>query len=144
MRVLLANISHLNSVATHFIMCNANGQVLLLPNELVCIIIAQGGAKLPEFKEWGRKIRNSNLGCQRVVQIGTSSRIFLRHPVLTFGSFVHPWATSMIITLFWCHEHEWIGFSLLRSVILAQSTLSYVVLIFLILAVECHSESYCS
>ena len=59
-----------------------------LSNDTICMLVAQGAAKLPEVKVGGtkKKIRDSNPGRTRVVKIGPRGRIFLRPSTLTLGS----------------------------------------------------------
>ena len=48
-----------------------------LSNEVLCILVAQGSAKLLEVKDGGKKkIWFSNMGCMRVLRIRPSGRIF--------------------------------------------------------------------
>ena len=83
-------IKCLKSAITLFFKVNLIAPCLGLSNEVLCILEAQEAAKIIVVKFGDTKKNEPEPGHTRVVWIGLSSRIFIRPPTLTVGSFAVP------------------------------------------------------
>ena len=97
--VTFSKIKYLKRAVTLFLKLNTTAPILGLSNEILCILVAKGAAKMPELKFGSRKKIYMCLH-SKYRWWNKNVRFFFGPPNLTSGNFAAPWATRMHSILF--------------------------------------------